>query len=149
MKKYLPAVKILIWPEPKAEVSIPTAAHACVSGQTPELLVVQTYENEGVAGKRQSPVEVIVPTNKLSKTAPPTAVKALLAAPYPDARVHDRPPITLRADVAVEYCVKFEVVPVVEVMVMFGAEIPNFTRAEIDWSFNASAEGVPRKAVGG
>ena len=120
-----------------------------MSGQTPELLVVQTYENEGVAGNLHNPVEVIVPMFKLSITAPPATVRALLAAPYVDAREHRSPPTTLRADVAVEYCVKFEVVPVVEVMVMFGAEIPNFTRAEIDWSFSARADGVPRKAVGG
>ena len=102
-----------------------------------------------MAGKRQSPVEVIVPTNKLSKTAPPVTTRALLAAPYVDAREHRSPPTTLRADVAVEYWVKFEVVPVVEVMVMLGAEIPILTRAEIDWSFSAREDGVPRKAVGG
>ena len=82
IKKYRPAVKIFICPEPKDEVSIPTAAQAWVNGHTPEPpVVVQTYENEGVAGNLHNPVEVIVPTNKLSKTAPPTAVRALLAAP--------------------------------------------------------------------
>ena len=82
MKKYLPGIKIFICPEPKAEVSIEIAAQAWVNGHTPEPpVVVQTYENEGVAGNLHNPVEVMVPIFKLSITAPPVTVRALLAAP--------------------------------------------------------------------
>ena len=40
--------------------------HACVKGHTPVPFVVQTMANEGVAGKRHNPVEVMVPTDRLS-----------------------------------------------------------------------------------
>ena len=55
----------------------------------------------------------------------------------------------MRAVVAVEYCVRLAVVDVVDVMLIEGADNPIFTKAEMDWSFSARAEGVPRKAVGG
>ena len=78
-----------------------------------------------------------------STKSPPTTVRALLATPKPLARLHRRPPETVKACVADANAVRLMLDPLVEVCATVGADKSIWVRHAMPVLLMTVAVGVP------